>query len=73
MENGKIARWFDKGFGFIEPASGGDNVFVHINDVADEYAFDDLPVGCTVTYEIGPGRKPGTTEAKNVRVVGGNK
>ena len=30
---GTIARWLDKGYGFIEPASGGPDVFVHISSV----------------------------------------
>lgn len=28
---GTIARWLDKGYGFIEPASGGPDVFMHIS------------------------------------------
>ncbi len=31
LKQGKIARWEDeKGFGFIDPASGGKQIFVHI-------------------------------------------
>jgi uncharacterized membrane protein YsdA (DUF1294 family)/cold shock CspA family protein len=33
-ETGKLVRWDDdKGYGFIEPKDGGDDVFLHINDL----------------------------------------
>jgi CspA family cold shock protein len=70
MANGKIERWIAvRGYGFITPDDGGPNVFAHINSVTDDYEFDDLPVGARVKYEIGDGRKPGTIEAKNIRII----
>ena len=33
---GTIDRWFEKGYGFIKPASGGPQVFVHISKVVIE-------------------------------------
>ena len=34
MDKGTVLRFFDqKGFGFIQPESGGKDLFVHINEV----------------------------------------
>ncbi|MCR9130372.1 MAG: cold-shock protein [Alphaproteobacteria bacterium] len=56
MANGTV-KWFNatKGFGFIEPESGGKDVFVHITAVqaAGLHGLDD---GQKVTYEIEAGR-----------------
>ena len=60
MSKGKV-KWFnaDKGFGFIEQEEGGDDLFVHINEVKGEH----LKEGDTVEYVVGQGRKgPCATE-----------
>ena len=54
----------DRGFGFIS-REGGDDVFVHVSNVAVGGAT--LAEGQAVEFELGPGRK--SEEAKNVRVV----
>src|ERR1700760_2012072 len=46
MAQGTV-RWFDpaKGFGFIEPQDGGDDVFVHFSAIADTGGFRTLEEG----------------------------
>ena len=34
-EAGTVSRWFDKGYGFILPAIGGEEIFVHNTDIED--------------------------------------
>ena len=56
MANGTV-KWFNatKGFGFIEPESGGKDVFVHITAVQSA-GLPGLDDGQKVTYEIEAGR-----------------
>lgn len=56
QETGTV-KWFDarKGYGFIE-RDGADDVFVHINDMADPTARP-LQDGERVTFIVGQGRK----------------
>lgn len=46
-------KWFNKvkGYGFIQPADGGKDVFVHIIAV-ERAGIDSLTEGQTVSYEI---------------------
>jgi CspA family cold shock protein len=68
MSKGKV-KWFNstKGFGFIEPAEGGDDVFVHISAV-QEAGLQELTEGQHVEYELLPS-KPGKTSAMNIKVI----
>ena len=52
-----------KGFGFITPEGGGDDVFIHISNVNPSEGT--LSEGQMVSYEIGQGRKG--PEATNVQ------
>jgi CspA family cold shock protein len=54
MATGKV-KFFnqDKGFGFITPDDGGNDIFVHITGVAQGELKDDDKV----EYEMGEGRK----------------
>jgi len=51
-------KWFNasKGYGFITPADGGDDLFVHHSEIrTDGYA--SLDEGQDVTFEVGQGKK----------------
>lgn len=56
----------EKGYGFIAPEDGGDDVFVHFSNIAGS-GYRNLEEGQKVEFEVGPGRKG--DEALNVRVV----
>jgi CspA family cold shock protein len=60
-------KWFNatKGFGFIEPESGGKDVFVHISAV-ERAGLSSLNEGDKVSYEIVANR--GKESAENLRV-----
>jgi CspA family cold shock protein len=51
-------KWFNdaKGFGFIEPEGGGDDVFAHFSAIRME-GFRTLKQGSRVTYEVVQGPK----------------
>lgn len=53
MQEGTI-KFFNetKGFGFITPAQGGQDVFVHVTGLKDQVAENDK-----VTYEVENGKK----------------
>jgi len=52
MAQGKV-KWFNpqKGFGFIEPEEGGNDVFVHISAV-EAAGLRTLDDGQAISYEI---------------------
>ncbi len=61
-----IVKWFNrlKGFGFIEPEDGTDDIFVHYTALDGE-GYSDLQEGASVGYdEIDNGRG---LQARNVR------
>ncbi|MEM7784935.1 MAG: cold shock domain-containing protein [Planctomycetota bacterium] len=66
MEEGKIKKLTDKGFGFIATSSGQD-LFFHSSSVEGS-SFDELREGQTVTYDVGSG--PKGPRADRVQVVG---
>ena len=65
MSTGTV-KWFNssKGFGFISPDDGGDDLFVHHSDIqTDGYA--SLDEGQKVEFEVGQGREgPCATQVK---------
>ncbi len=60
-------KWFNptKGYGFIQPASGGKDVFVHISAV-QKAGLSTLNEGQTIEYEEIANR--GKTSAENLKV-----
>ncbi len=65
MAKGTV-KWFNdaKGFGFIEPAEGGADVFAHFSAVQME-GFRTLKQGALVSYELAQGPKGDL--AQNIR------
>ena len=54
---GKV-KWFnpEKGFGFVSPADGSPDVFLHVSALK-QAGLQDAPEGSTILCEVGPGRK----------------
>jgi CspA family cold shock protein len=61
-------KWFsnEKGYGFIRPDDGSEDVFVHHTGIAGD-GFKTLQEGDKVTYEVTQGRKG--LQAENVTPV----
>jgi CspA family cold shock protein len=57
MAQGTV-KWFsqDKGYGFIKPDDGGEDIFVHFSAI-EGGGFRNLEEGDKVTYEVTQGRK----------------
>lgn len=60
----KLSR--DKGFGFIVPEDGSDDVFFHRSRVVAKQQFEDLREGDSVEFQVRPGEKG--PQAVDVRV-----
>lgn len=62
-----IVKWFNnkKGFGFITPEDGGNDVFVHFSAISME-GFRSLSEGQKVSYEVETGDKG--EQAINVQI-----
>ena len=68
MANGTVS-WFDdtKGYGFITPDGGGEDLFVHHSGIGGT-GFKTLAEGAKVDYE--PEQGPKGMQATNVTVIG---
>jgi cold shock protein len=63
MPEGTV-KWFnaDKGFGFIAPSDGGEDLFVHFSAIQSE-GYKTLDEGQRVSFNVGQGQKgPQATE-----------
>jgi CspA family cold shock protein len=60
----KIIR--DKGFGFIVPDDGSDDVFFHRSRLAPKVVFEDLREGDEVEFQVTKGEKG--PQANNLKV-----
>jgi CspA family cold shock protein len=51
-------KWFNssKGFGFIDPDDGGEDLFVHHSEIKTE-GYASLDEGQKVEFEVGQGKK----------------
>ncbi|MEE8372027.1 MAG: cold-shock protein [Sphingomonadales bacterium] len=69
MSTGTV-KWFlgTKGFGFIEPADGGKDVFIHISAL-ERAGIASINEGQELEFEIATGRD-GRTSADNVKLTG---
>ena len=67
MAQGTV-KWFsdEKGYGFITPDEGGEDLFVHHTGISGE-GFKSLEEGSKVSYEASQGRKG--MQADNVSPV----
>jgi len=69
MQTG-IVKWFNaqKGFGFIQPTSGGPDVFVHISAV-ERAGLNGLNEGQKLSYEIVTDRRNGKSSADKLQTT----
>ena len=63
-------KWFNstKGFGFIQPENGSQDVFVHISAV-ERAGMRELTEGQKVSYEIVQDKRSGKSSADNLRAA----
>lgn len=61
-------KWFNdsKGFGFITPDDGGEDLFVHISEIKTE-GFKSLQENQKVSYDVKMG--PKGKQAANIKLV----
>lgn len=67
MATGTV-KWFNpsKGFGFIQPDDGGQDVFVHISAL-ERAGLRELRDGQKIDYEVVPDQRSGKACAENLK------
>jgi len=70
-EGAGIVKWFNrtKGFGFITPDGGGEDLFVH-GTAVEQSGLRGLEEGQAVAYDVELDKRKGKTSAVNLRVTG---
>jgi CspA family cold shock protein len=65
-----IVKWFNgqKGYGFIQPDDGGQDVFVHISAV-ERAGMTNLNEGQKLSFDVVPNPKTRKSSAENLRAV----
>jgi CspA family cold shock protein len=63
-------KWFNaqKGFGFIQPETGGNDVFVHISAV-ERAGMSTLNEGQKISFDVVADRRSGKSAAENLRAI----
>ena len=69
MDTGTV-KWFNstKGFSFIQPDNGSQDVFVHISAV-ERAGMNGLNEGQKISYEIVQDKRSGKSSADNLRAA----
>ena len=69
MATGTV-KWFNptKGFGFIQPDEGGQDVFVHISAV-ERAGLRELRDGQKIAYELVQDKRSGRSSADQLRLL----
>ena len=69
MESGTV-KWFNgqKGFGFIQPENGGNDVFVHISAV-ERAGLGSLHEGQRLSYELERDKRSGKMSAGQLQAL----
>ena len=68
MATGTVKTWNDRGFGFIRPDDGGDDIFVHARSLPG--GVEELNVGDRLRYDERPNsRHAGKFEAVAVQLL----
>ena len=67
MQTGIVKRFIDgRGFGFIQPDDGGEDVFAHISNSGNQ----PLPEGAKVEYQLASDVKRQKLHAVEVKIIG---